>query len=157
MPMAWKTAEEWERLKQGIGCTFCDDALSDQNGFSFKVIELNQSVVRLPRNQYMRGWTVVILKRHANELFELEPAERAGYWDEVSAVARALHAIHGPAKINYCVWGNIVPHLHCHLFPRPFTDDPGKPIDQNEREVFLDRQEYQRMIADLRGRIGAGG
>ena len=151
--MRWKTGEEWQRLKRGAGCTFCDDALSDENGFSFKVAELKRSVVRLPKNQYMRGWTIVILKRHANELFELEPVERAEYWDEVAAVAKALYGFHDPAKINYCIWGNMVPHLHCHLFVRTFDDDPGKPIDQNEREVLLERTEYRRMISDLRERL----
>ena len=151
--MKWQSPEEWAKLKLGFGCTFCDDVLSVENEFSFKVIELKRSVVRLPRNQYLRGWTIVILKRHANELFELEPGERAEYWDEVAAVARALYGIHDPAKINYCVWGNMVPHLHCHLFVRTFDDDPGKPIDQNEREVLLEHEEYQRMIADLCERL----
>jgi diadenosine tetraphosphate (Ap4A) HIT family hydrolase len=148
--MKWRSPEEWAGLKAGIGCPFCDRLEAEENGFSHLVAVLGQSVVRLPKNQHMRGWTTVVLRRHANELFELSPAERAGFWDDVSRVAQALDTIHKPAKINYCIWGNIVPHVHCHLFVRTFQDDPGKPIDQNAQEVFLTPAEYQEMIRELR-------
>jgi diadenosine tetraphosphate (Ap4A) HIT family hydrolase len=154
--MKWHTPETWDALKQGQGCAFCTGLLDEANPFSFLVAELEHNVVRLPRNQFMRGWTVVIFKRHANELFELSSAERAGFWDEVSAVAQALQALHAPAKINYCIWGNLTPHLHCHLFPRTFADDPAKPIDQNEREMLLPTEEYRSMIGQLKSRITAG-
>lgn len=147
--MQWKSPEEWANLKAGAGCPFCENLDADENEFSYLVTSLLHSVVRLPKNQYMRGWTTVVFKRHANELFELAPHECAGFWDDVSRVAQALYRIHQPAKINYCVWGNFVPHIHCHLFVRMFKDDPGQPIDQNAHEVFLMPGEYRQMISEL--------
>jgi len=47
------------------------DGLLDVNEFSYKVAELDWSVPRLARNQSYRGWSVVIFKRHANELFDM--------------------------------------------------------------------------------------
>jgi len=151
--MEWKTPGEWARLKAGHDCPMCLESVMEENPHSYKVIELKRSIVRLNKNQHMPGWTTLVLKRHATELFELEPEERAGFWDEVSMAAKALNEIYQPAKINYCIWGNIMPHVHCHLFPRFFDDDPGQPINQNEREVLLSREEYRALIRDLQGRI----
>ena len=47
--MKWHSPEQWAQLKQGIGCAFCQDLLADENDFSFKVAELEHSVVRLPK------------------------------------------------------------------------------------------------------------
>ncbi len=151
--MKWKSPEEWTELKAGRGCSICQDLTSDENQHSFKVAELKQSIVRLPKNQSLRGWTTVVLKRHANELFELTPRERSEFWDEVSMVSKALFDMYNPAKINYCIWGNHCPHIHCHLFVQTFEDDPSKPVDQNEREAFLSETDYQRMINELRNLI----
>lgn len=73
--MKWLPPEVWTRLKDGIDCSMCADLHLDENPFRLKVAELRQSYVRLPRNQYLRGWTVVALRRHASELFELSDAE----------------------------------------------------------------------------------
>jgi diadenosine tetraphosphate (Ap4A) HIT family hydrolase len=153
--MKWKTPEEWARLKAGIDCPMCLESGLDENSHSFKVIELKRSIVRFNKNQYMQGWTTLVFKRHASELFEMTSEERAGFWNEVSLVAKALSEIYHPAKINYCIWGNIMPHLHCHLFPRSFDDDPGRPINQNEKEVFLAKEEYREIIDKIRDKIAS--
>jgi len=154
--MKWKEPQEWSRLKTGNDCPMCRESGMDENPHSFKVIELKRSIVRLNKNQYMRGWTTLVLKRHASELFELEPEELAEFWDDVSLVAKALNDIYHPAKINYCIWGNIMPHVHCHLFPRFFENDPSKPINQNEKDVFLSLDEYRSLIKDIQGRLNSG-
>jgi len=154
--MKWKTPEDWTKLVKGIGCPMCLESGMDENPHSFKVAELKRSIVRLNKNQHMPGWTTLILKRHATELFELKPEERAEFWDEVSLTAKALNDIYHPAKINYCIWGNHMPHIHCHLFPRFFEDDPGQPINQNEKEAFLPLDEYRTLMADIKGRLNMG-
>lgn len=39
------------------------------------------------------------------------------------ASARALAELFRPVKVNYGVHGNVIPHLHVHLWPR-YLDDP---------------------------------
>jgi hypothetical protein len=63
--MGWTSVEEWDRLKAGLGCPMCADIHLDENEFSYKVSEFEHTYVRLPKNQYQRGWTLVVLKRHA--------------------------------------------------------------------------------------------
>jgi hypothetical protein len=43
---------------------------------------------------------------------------------EVSDVARALKMAFDARKINYALFGNVVPHMHWHLIPRLASDPP---------------------------------
>lgn len=145
----WQDPTRWERMKDGSNCPMCLDGHLPANDFSFLVVELAHSYVRLPRNQFMRGWTILILKRHACELYELTSTELAGFFTEVARVAQAVAGIYRPAKLNYGVFGNLCPHIHCHIVVQQVEDDPTKPLHMNEREVLLDDAEYVRMISEL--------
>jgi diadenosine tetraphosphate (Ap4A) HIT family hydrolase len=69
-------------------------------------------------------------------------------------VGRALNDELRPAKMNYEIHGNTIPHLHLHLYPRT-AEDPfvGRPIDGAAR-LFERSSEY---LERLRQAIGAGG
>jgi diadenosine tetraphosphate (Ap4A) HIT family hydrolase len=151
--MRWKSAEEWANLLSGEACPMCRDIHLAENPFSFLVLDLPYSFVRLPRNQWMRGWTIVAFKRHACELFELTPDELSGFWTDVALVAKALDVIYRPTKINYGVFGHHCPHIHCHLLVHSYEDDPSKPLDMNEQMVLLSPEEYRAMADELRAEI----
>jgi len=87
------------------------------------IADLPRSIVLLGPWQFYRGYCLVVAKRHATELTDLEKAERQAYLDEMCAVGRAIAEIFKPRKLNYELLGNQVPHLHWHLFPR-YPDDP---------------------------------
>jgi diadenosine tetraphosphate (Ap4A) HIT family hydrolase len=151
--MKWKSPDRWEEIKNGVNCPMCQDLHLEENPFSFFVTELKQTYVRLPKNQYMKGWTIVALKRHANELFELTEKELLEFWQDVSIVAKALDKIYKPTKINYCIFGHHCPHLHCHLLVHSYEDDPSTAIKMDLKEVFLTASEYQSMIKELKTKI----
>lgn len=151
--MQWKSRERWAELKEGINCPMCADFPMEENKFSFLVKELDHSYVRLPKNQYCYGYTIVGLKRHANELFDLGLEELLGFWSEVALVARALDEIHHPAKIDYLIFGHHCPHVHCHLVLQTFDNDPSAPVKMDEKEEFLSQEEYWKMIEGLRQKI----
>jgi diadenosine tetraphosphate (Ap4A) HIT family hydrolase len=151
--MQWKSPEEWEKLKQGIDCPMCADIHLVENQFSFLLAELSQSYARLSKNQYHKGYTVVALKRHANELFELAPEELAGYWKDVAQVAKALYTVYQPAKINYLIYGHHIPHIHCHMLVHFFEEDPSKVVNLGEGEKYLATAEYQQKIAKIREQL----
>ena len=154
--MGWIPAEQWARLKAGVDCPACADIHLEANAFSYLVAELERSYVRLVRNQYRRGWTILALKRYATELFELAEDEHAEFWREVACVARALNDVYRPVKINYSVLGTLCPHLHCHVALQFSDDDPHKPPDMQEREVLLSEAEYARLVGQLRAALGVG-
>lgn len=93
-----------------------------------RIAELGESILYLHTDQFFPGWSVLVLRGHATELFELEAAERARLMDEVSDVARALQRAFDARKVNYALLGNLLPHVHWHLIPRLTTDPaPREP------------------------------
>jgi diadenosine tetraphosphate (Ap4A) HIT family hydrolase len=99
------------------------------------------------------GYACVVAKRHVVEPFELPDAERVAFWEEATAVARVLHELFEPTKLNYEIHGNTIPHLHMHLLPR-FGGDPyeGRPLDLRARAFTRRGEELERMrsaLADL--------
>ena len=100
-------------------CTACRGRWPDA---ADRIAALRESVVYLHDDQFFPGWSVLVLRRHATELFELEPYERTRLMDEVSDVARALKLAFDARKVNYAMFGNLVPHVHWHVIPRLPTD-----------------------------------
>ena len=131
------------------GCPMCSRW---EDHYELRIAELEHSFVVLNRDQFFPGYTLLFTKQHVTELFHLDHTVRAGLMEEVSTVAKALHALFQPDKINYELLGNMVPHMHWHLVPR-FTTDPlwPRPIwAESHDEVTLSAEEYRRRILMIR-------
>jgi len=116
---------------------------------------LDRCHVMLNRDQYFPGYCFVFTRSHVTELFHLESAARSAVMDEVSRVAAALYRLYQPAKINYELLGNMVPHMHWHIVPR-FTTDPlwPRPIwCEPHAPVELAADEYAHLIAKIRAEL----
>jgi diadenosine tetraphosphate (Ap4A) HIT family hydrolase len=93
-----------------------------------RIADLGPAVAYLNEDQFFPGWTILVLKRHATELFQLTPDERARLIEVVSDVARVLGAAVSAVKMNYELLGNQIPHVHWHVVPRRADDPaPGAP------------------------------
>jgi diadenosine tetraphosphate (Ap4A) HIT family hydrolase len=120
-----------------------------------RIIELPHSYVILNRDQYFPGYTLLFTKMHATELFQLERDVRTALMEEVSTVAQALYTTYAPAKINYELLGNMVPHIHWHIVPR-FSSEPlwPRPIwAEPHEELVLPQDEYRQRIEIIRSAI----
>jgi diadenosine tetraphosphate (Ap4A) HIT family hydrolase len=108
-------------------------------------------------DQFFPGWSVLVLKRHATELWQLAPAERAGLMDEVTRVAQALAVAFGAVKMNYELLGNQLAHIHWHLVPRcaddPAPRAPAWTVEHAPRR--LSAPETTERIARIRAQLGA--
>ena len=82
-------------------------------------------VVRVDEPDYP-GFCRVILKRHAREMTDLDPAERDALMAVVYAVESAVRETMRPDKMNIASLGNMTPHVHWHVVPR-FADDRHFP------------------------------
>jgi len=83
----------------------------------------------LADDQFFAGWTILVLKRHAIELYELTRDERGRLIEEVNELAVCLLKIFRPVKVNYELLGNQVPHVHWHVIPRLLGDPaPRDPV-----------------------------
>jgi len=119
------------------------------------VADLSVSVAALCPDQAVRGRCLVTLRDHVTELFQLTPAMRTAFLEDVARVAEALFRTVAPVKINYALLGNVVPHMHWHIIPR-FREDGlyPRPIWVADRpRVLLPAGERGELIAAIRSHL----
>ena len=120
-----------------------------------RIAELEHSYVILNRDQFFPGYSLLFTKNHVTELFHLDRDVRTGLMEEVSRVAKAVYDVFSPAKINYELLGNMVPHIHWHIVPR-FASEPiwPRPIwAEPHDELQLPANDYKRHIERIRGAL----
>jgi diadenosine tetraphosphate (Ap4A) HIT family hydrolase len=135
-------------------CRTCAGELSDP---ARKIAELATSVLYLAEDQCFPGWCVLVLRRHATELWQLAPTERETLMHEVTRVAQALAAVFDAVKMNYELLGNQVAHIHWHLIPRRADDpSPRMPVWTVEHTPKrLLPPEMAERVARIRAQLGA--
>jgi hypothetical protein len=121
---AWEDEARWRALRDGSECPICERGGPPPD----TIAELGVSWVTsglgpLP----VRGYACVVAKRHVVEPYELQGDERAAFWEDVLVAAHAIARHLHPAKMNYELHGNTIPHLHVHLLPRGPGDGFGEP------------------------------
>ncbi|OGT97432.1 MAG: HIT family hydrolase [Geobacteraceae bacterium GWC2_48_7] len=122
-------------------CPMCSRWLDDAD---LQIAEFENSFAILNRDQFFQGYCLLFAKKHVTELFHLDQSERGGLMEELNLLASALDAVFSPAKINYELLGNMVPHMHWHIIPR-FEHDPlwPRPIwSEPHQDVTLLPEEY---------------
>jgi diadenosine tetraphosphate (Ap4A) HIT family hydrolase len=120
-----------------------------------RIADLSESTLYLHTDQFFPGWSVLVLRRHATELFDLEREERARLIEDVNDAARALQQAFDARKVNYALFGNLVPHIHWHLIPRLAGDPaPREPVFAvRHEEVQLRPHDRVDRITRIRGRL----
>lgn len=137
-------------------CMYCDEQNEVRNKILIKVCDLPNSTLFLLKNQNHLGRVVVALKTHREELFMLTDEERQGFFSDAARVSKAMKELFNPGKINYGVFGDGVPHFHMHLVPK-YKDGLqwGHFFwDKGLEEVTLTDEEYAKMAADYRAKLG---
>jgi diadenosine tetraphosphate (Ap4A) HIT family hydrolase len=109
--------------------------------------------------QFYTGYCLLVSREHATELSQLG-GNRAAFLEEMSLLARAIEECFHPHKLNYELLGNVVPHLHWHVFPRS-ADDPDRllPVWLPIERAKTDAAEKLRLetgtvpLAEVRSRL----
>ncbi len=139
-------------MSRNLACWMCK-GLAEENPLTIR--ELTYSVARLNRDQYFKGYTFLVFKWHATELYQLNTSQREGFMSEMVEVAEALAQVFKPDKMNYELLGNKMPHLHWHLIPRykaePMWGDPVWSIEHFERRPSY--KEYQKIIGQIQAKL----
>ncbi|HVV67493.1 MAG TPA: HIT family protein [Gammaproteobacteria bacterium] len=137
---------------ESVKCDACSGLWPD---VSYQIVTLTESSVYLHKDQFFPGWTVLVFKRHATELFQLTHAERNQLMDEVSRVAQALTQVFSALKVNYALLGNLLPHIHWHVIPR-LAQDPApreSVFSVSHEPLHLNAKDNQERIALIRQAI----
>jgi diadenosine tetraphosphate (Ap4A) HIT family hydrolase len=156
VPKAWMPLERWDELVRGERCPMCHDLKvnKDVNEEGYWVSDLNICRLRLMKNQFVPGYCVLFCLTHVREPYELDPKERAMFFDDMIQTGLALEKVLRPTKMNFEILGNGLPHLHCHIKPRFHGDiAPGIPIDQNAYTVLLKPEEYEERVELIRSAL----
>ena len=116
-------------------------------------------VVRVDEPDYP-GFLRVILARHAREMTDLSPEERARLMAIVFEVEAVVRDAMRPDKMNVASLGNMTPHVHWHVIPR-FADDRHFPspiwaAPRRDRAAHRERDQAAAQLSLLlRQRLGA--
>jgi len=145
----WMPRERWDALVRGEDCPLCEECRSAErvNEYGYTVADLRLSRLRLAANQFPPGYCVLICTRHVREPYHLTREEQGLFFDDMLCAAQAIERVFNPAKMNFQLLGNLVPHLHAHIVPRYYGDPaPGRPLDLGEQVVRLTPQEYEERV-----------
>lgn len=140
-------------MSEQVSCKICAKNWPLANHF---IGTLGVSDAYLFEDQFFLGWTVLVLKDHRTELFQLTQGERGRLMEDVSRVGEALTQVFAVRKINSELLGNQVPHIHWHVVPRLLADpDPLKPVWCVSHEpVQLTLESLNEHLRLLRGALG---
>jgi diadenosine tetraphosphate (Ap4A) HIT family hydrolase len=93
---------------------------------------------------------VLLLKPHVRELHELTPDLQQDLFRELMTAGKAVYEAFTPWKMNYSCYGNQIPHIHWHLFPRYESDpdhlsNPWKNSTQFEKYPLQEKEKVERI------------
>lgn len=139
----------FEQSKAGDDCPVCGGAAPGGE----MIARLDSGAVYLQDDADYRGYCILAFRRHAVELYDLTPAERASFGNDLARIGAAIGRVCAPSKLNLSMLGNAVPHLHCHLMPR-YPADPewgGPPAFRTPAERRrLEPCDHAALAASLR-------
>ena len=88
-------------------------------------------------------------------MVDITDEERNNYFADVNKVAKAMHKLFQPDKINYGAYGDGGSHLHFHLVPTYDGEfEWGTLFAMNPKETYLDEAAYEKMASDIRKELG---
>ncbi|HET9066119.1 MAG TPA: HIT family protein [Gemmatimonadales bacterium] len=122
---SWHDPEHWRGLLDGSACPICI------RGEPLDIIAtLPATWLTMTDRAPMVGYVCLVSRIHAVELHDLDETEACAFMRDARTVSRALQAVTGAVKLNYAMHGNVLPHLHMHLFPRHRGDAfEGRVVD----------------------------
>lgn len=132
-------------------------AILTECGNPFLIHEFEHSIFVVGDHQFFRGYSLLLLKNHERELHELEPNVQAGLFAELMIAGRAVADTFKPWKMNYSSYGNVVPHIHWHLFPRYEPDADREQVPWIHASEFdghsTDAKVAQNLAAQIRANL----
>lgn len=103
-------------------CSLCEKVTTIDSDSPYFIHEFTHSVLMIGEHQAFRGYCVLVLKTHVGQLLQLPSTTQLEFYQELLISANAINSAFKPKQINYACYGNKVPHLHWHLFPRYEND-----------------------------------
>lgn len=148
-------------MPDGDPCFFCE--IKRRNVHEWQIIEEDEwTLTLLNGRQFEVGQSIVIPRRHAPTLLDLEDPEEAAVMAAAKRIAQALVRAYSPDGVllyqnNGVGSGQEVPHFHLHVVPRQAGSDWGfgpPHLERLEREGRL-RHHDHLLVTDVKLRTVA--
>src|SRR5690554_5886595 len=98
-----------------MDCFFCNPNPEFEK---YRIAEFNNWRIELHSNQAYLGRCIIVLKNHAEDLFDLNEEKIKELFEVGKNLRNALNKSFKPDLFNYSSLGNEVRHLHLHVVPR---------------------------------------
>ena len=122
--------------------------------FAYPVCQMKSGYLYVFKEQSKKGRVILAHNKHVSELTELTDEERNEFFADVAAVAKAVHTVFHPDKVNYGAYGDTGHHLHFHIVPKyAGGDEWGGTFQMNPGKVTLTDAEYEAMAEALRNAL----
>ncbi|MCC8014977.1 MAG: HIT family protein [Eubacterium sp.] len=134
-----------------MSCLYCDDK-AKLDSLMIPICDLKVSKLYLFREQTYYGRCVVAYKDHGRELFDLSDEEAAELFADVKRVGAAINKAVNPAKVNYGMFSDTLPHLHVHIAPKQEGGHTfGGTFEMNVNPPkYLTDEEYAEIIGKIK-------
>lgn len=139
-------------------CAFCDKKIIKLQLY----FETKNEYVLYNNIPILPGHSLVVPKRHASSIQELNSDEIKSLFETVKLVAQKLKKIYEAEGMNFafnegsCA-GQRVSHLHIHILPRKpndMTPDPRNLYYRTEKQrKRLTQEEIRKMVASLKNKF----
>lgn len=121
--------------------------------------ELPSGYAVLGNSQFFRGYCLLLCRQPVADLEELDADFRAQFLSDMAHLSAAVSSVVQPHKINLESLGNVVPHLHWHVFPRQLTEaEPTQPVwlvmpPADDAQFAFDAARDAQLIENLRAAL----
>lgn len=119
--------------------------------FGYPVGKMPSGYLYIFKEQSKMGRLILAYKDHVSEIVDISDEDRNQFFADINKVAKAIHKIFSPSKVNYGMYGDTGCHLHMHLVPKyEGGDEWGSTFTMNPDKKYLKENEYEEMAKILR-------
>ena len=117
----------------------------------YPICQMDSGYLYLFKEQSKKGRVILAYKDHVSELVDISAEDRNAFFADVAKVAKAIHKIYHPNKVNYGAYGDTGCHLHMHIVPKyEGQDEWGSTFTMNPDKLYLTDEEYEAMAEEIR-------
>lgn len=134
-----------------LTCMYCTEN-EKLDSLMIYVADLKVSKLYLFKEQTYYGRCVIAYKDHNVELCDLSDQDSELFIEDIKTVGKAITKAVQPAKVNYGMFSDKLPHLHVHVVPKQLDGySYGGTFEMNvEPPKYLSEDEYKQIINTIK-------
>lgn len=135
-------------------CLYCKNK-EKLDSLMIYIADLGVTKLYLFKEQTYYGRCVIAYKDHAKELTDLSADEAALFIKDMQTAGAAIAKSVNPAKVNYGMFSDTLPHLHVHIVPKQVGGHTfGGTFEMNVNPPkYLSEDEYTEIIEKIKSNL----